>query len=44
MGAIKGLIVVKWENHQTTPANLSVVANHVKKVKYTYPLLLVNLN
>jgi hypothetical protein len=32
------------KNHQTTHVNLSMVANHVKKVKYTYPLLLVNLN
>jgi 5S rRNA maturation endonuclease (ribonuclease M5) len=44
MGAIKGLIVVNGKNHQTTLANLCVVANIVKRVKCTHPLLFVNLN
>jgi hypothetical protein len=32
MEAIKGLIVIKWKNHQTTLANLCVAANRVKKL------------
>jgi hypothetical protein len=28
----KGLIVINWENHQTTHVNWCVVANHVKKL------------
>jgi hypothetical protein len=32
MEAIKGLIVIKGENHQTTLLILGMVANHFKKL------------
>jgi hypothetical protein len=34
MRFIKGLIVIKWENHQTIPNDLVCGSNHFKRTNY----------
>jgi hypothetical protein len=34
MRVIKGLIVIKWENHQTIPNDLVCGSNHFKRANY----------